>query len=62
MPSKSGQRTHAGSDLYIHGSDLSGLVLIHPELSVSARVHSLEQLVHWLHRLDTTGKHMTFVL
>ena len=60
--SKSGQRARAGSDLNIHRSDLPGLVLVHPELSVSARVHSLEQLVHWLHRLERTGKHRPSVL
>ena len=40
------------SDLYVHRPDLSSLILLHPQLSVSGRVHALQQLVHWLHRLD----------
>lgn len=40
------------SDLYVHWPDLSSLILPHPQLSVFGRVHTLQELVHRLHRLD----------
>lgn len=46
-------RRALGSDLDVHGPDLSRLILPNPQLSVFDWVHTLQQLVHWLHRLDT---------
>lgn len=42
-------------DLYVHGPDVPGLVLLDPELSVLGWVHTLQMLVHWLHRLERQG-------
>ena len=44
---------HLGSDLYVHWPDLPGLIFLHPQLSVSDGVHTLQQLIHPLHRLQT---------
>lgn len=44
---------HLGSDLYVHWPDLPGLILLHPQLSVFHGVHTLQQLIHPLHGLQT---------
>lgn len=46
------RQTALRSDLYVNWPDVSSLILLHPQLSVSGRVHTLQQLVHRLHRLD----------
>lgn len=43
------------SDLDVHRSDLSSLILPHPQLSVFDGIHTLQQFVHWLHRLVGEG-------
>lgn len=40
------------SDLYVHWPDFSSLILPHPQLSVFGWIHTLQELVHRLHRLD----------
>lgn len=46
------RHTALRSDLHVHWPDLSSLILPHPQLSVFGWVHTLQELVHRLHRLD----------
>lgn len=39
--------------VHVHGPDLAGFVLFHPQLPVFGWIHALQQLVHRLHRLQT---------
>lgn len=47
------RQTALRSDLYVHRPDFSSLILPHPQLSVFGWVHTLQELVHRLHRLKT---------
>lgn len=42
------------SDFHVHWSYFSCFIISHPQLSVFDRVHALQQLGHWLHRLRKT--------
>lgn len=46
-----------GLYVHIHGPNLTGVILLHPQLSVFGGIQVLQQLVDWLHRLET-HKHL----